>query len=34
MEHEKIHNEQAAVETFGTLKEWYRDWHLAIGHCR
>jgi hypothetical protein len=24
-EHEEVPNEEAAVETFGTLREWYGD---------
>jgi hypothetical protein len=34
VEHEKVPKEEAAVETFGTKKEWYRDWHLAVGRFR
>jgi hypothetical protein len=31
-EHEEVPKEEAAVETFGALKEQYGDWHLVIGH--
>jgi hypothetical protein len=34
LEHEELPNEEAKVETFGALKEWYRDRHLAKGHCQ
>jgi uncharacterized protein YhaN len=30
VEHEEVPKEEAAVETFGTLKEWYEDWHPAV----
>jgi hypothetical protein len=29
-EHDEVHKGQAAVETFGALKEWYWDRHVAI----
>jgi hypothetical protein len=29
-EHEEVPKEEAAVETFGVLKEQYRDQHLSI----
>jgi hypothetical protein len=29
--HEEVPKEEAAVETFGALKEWYGDWHPAVG---
>jgi hypothetical protein len=31
--HEEVPKAEAAVETFGALKEWYRDRHLAV-RCR
>jgi hypothetical protein len=31
-EHKEAPKEETAVETFGALKERYRDWHLAIMH--
>jgi hypothetical protein len=33
VEHEEVPKEEATVETFGALKEQYKDWHLA-GRCR
>jgi hypothetical protein len=33
-EHEKVPKEVTAVETFGALKEWYEDRHLAVGRRR
>jgi hypothetical protein len=30
--YEEVPKEQATVETFGALKEWCEDWHLAIRH--
>jgi hypothetical protein len=30
-EHQEIPKEEATVETFGALKEWYWDRHLAAG---
>jgi hypothetical protein len=32
VEHQEVPKEEVAVETFGALKEWYEDWHLAVGH--
>jgi hypothetical protein len=32
-EHEEVPKEEAAVETFGALKKWYGDWHLAVRRC-
>jgi hypothetical protein len=32
--HEEVPNEEAAVETFGALKEQCEDWHLDMGCCR
>jgi multidrug resistance efflux pump len=29
-EHEEVPKEEAVLETFGALKEWYGDWHLAV----
>jgi hypothetical protein len=34
VELEEVHEEEAAVETFGALKEKYRDWHLAVRYPR
>jgi hypothetical protein len=31
--HEEVPKEEAAVETFGALKQQYGDWHLLVG-CR
>jgi hypothetical protein len=30
VKHEEVPKEEAAVESFGALKEWYRDQHLAV----
>jgi hypothetical protein len=33
--HEEVPKEEAAVETFQALKEWYEDRHLAVRrHCQ
>jgi hypothetical protein len=32
--HQEVPKEEAAVETFGALKERYRDRHLAVGSRR
>jgi predicted protein tyrosine phosphatase len=32
-EHQEIPKEEAVVETFGALKKWHGEWHLAI-RCR
>jgi hypothetical protein len=32
--HEEIRKEEAAVETFGALKKWHGDQHLAVGRRR
>jgi hypothetical protein len=29
-EQEEVSKEEAALETFGALKEWYGNWHLAV----
>jgi hypothetical protein len=34
VEHEEVPKEEATVETFGALKEQYRDRHLAVGRCQ
>jgi hypothetical protein len=32
--HEEVPKGEASVKTARTLKEWYRDQHLAVGHRR
>jgi hypothetical protein len=29
--HEEVPKEEAAVKSFGALKKWHGDWHLAVG---